>query len=172
MKKLILSAFLGISLASATDLNIATAVGTGYLDSSYKAIIFKFEKNIRFFNVGGKFANSYLRGYISTIPSFAFENKIVGEVRAGVEKYKIENKNEIQTFINYKALLVTNTPHFNPSFTFEIGTKSLKANAGVLYHFLNNKFTLEYEIGKRFLYKTVENKKNTTNTAIYIKYFF
>ena len=172
MKRLVLSAIVGLSLANATNLNIGISAGTGYIDSDYKNLIVKFEKNIKFFNVGGKFANSYLKGYISTIPSFTnlLNNEIVEETRIGIEKYEINNKNEVQAFVNYKALFTTKT-HFVPEFSFTIGTKSLKASTGILYYPLK-KLSFEYEIGKRYLYKTVENKKNTTTTTIYINYFF
>jgi len=181
MKRLILSAIVGLSLASAANttikkLNLDIGVGLGYIDSKYKDIIFKFEKNIYpYFNIGGKFAKDYVKGYISTIPvainlNNKHRNTILMDGKVGIEQFKIKDKFKKQAFIEYRIVLPTET-RINPKGYLQIGNKSISAGIGAFLIY-NKNLSLEYEIGKRWLYNSIENKKNTTSTAIYINYSF
>ena len=168
MKRLVLSAILGLSLANAASFDIG--IGTGYIDDEKKDVIVKFRQNINpYLGFGGKFANDYLKTYISTIPNFV-NDKFLLNGAIGFEKYKIENKNEIQGFIEYKVLLGTKT-NFIPKASIQIGTKSVEAGIGIFYT-PSKKFNFEYQIGKRWLFKRVNDTKSTTSTAIYIDYSF
>jgi len=172
MKKLFLSAIVGLSLASATQLNFEAGMGMGYIDNGYKNVIIKFNNNLNsYFYSGGKVAKDYFKGYIATIPVFV-NKKILLNGKLGFEKYKIENKNEMQEFIGYRALLTSfEKLKLEPKAAIQIGTKGISTKIGTFLIFKQN-LDFEYEIGRRWLYKKVENKKNTMSTAIYINYFF
>jgi hypothetical protein len=169
MKRLILGAILGLSLANANNLNIG--VGTGYIDDKYNNVIVKFEQNINsYFNFSGKIGKEdYLQGYFSTLPNF-INNKILLSGAIGFEKYKIEQNNETQTFIKYTTWLITKQD-LNPKAFIKIGTKSLTAGIGAFIN-LGKRFSAEYEISKRWLYKKIESKKTTTSIQFFINYSF
>ena len=78
----------------------------------------------------------------------------------------------MQEFIACRTLL-TSFEKFKlePKATIQVGTKGMSTKIGTFLMFKQN-LDFEYEIGKRWLYKKVENKKNTMSTAIYINYFF
>jgi len=170
MKRLILSAILGLSLASATEIpKTAIGFGTGTIDNSHKNIIFKFEQHVySYFNFGGKFAKNYLNGYVDTIPALV-NNKILLNGSIGLEKYKIKNKDETQVFFKYRAVLVNE--NIFPKAFLQIGTKSSTLGLGFFAN-LNNKFGIEIEVSKRLLYKKVDSKKDTTSATFYINYSF
>jgi len=170
MKNLVLSAILGLSLASATKIpQTVIGLGTGTIDNSHKNIIFKFEHHIySLFNIGGRFAENYLNTYVNTIPIFVNDKILLNEA-VGLEKYKIENKNETQAFLKYRTVLINKNIY--PKAFLQIGTKSTTLGLGFFKN-INNKLGAEFEVGKRWLYKKVENKKNTTSATLYINYSF
>jgi len=173
MKKLIFSGLLALTFANATSLSnlgLGVGIGTGYIDDNYKNIIVRFEKSFSYFNfnLGGKLANNYLKSFINTKPYFI--NRVLVNGGIGIEKFKINNKNQFQSFINFNTFMLTPT-RFNPILNVQVGTKSVVVELGVFMR-INNKTNFKYEIGKRFLYTKINNKKDTTSTAIYFNYLF
>jgi len=175
MKKLVLSTIVGLSLASATSVGF----GTGYLDGKYKPIFLKLNTNVDFLGFGATIATDYLKGFVHN--KFNINNvnniAIATKQNIGLEKYKIENKNEIQAFLGYNILftkyknLITKETNIFPQILTEIGTKSTIIGAGVIIKF-NNKLNAEYSFKRRFLYKKVENTKATNSATISFNYLF
>jgi hypothetical protein len=173
MKKFI--AGLTIASLSFANSNLAlnAKIGTGYIDNKYKSLILNIQKSamINNYYIGATIAKNYFNSYFGIFP-FICKNNIYVANDIGYEKFRIENTNKNQFFLRYRVFLDFKK-NIAPKFTFSLGTKSVSTSIGIfLYPIKHKKITLEYELGKRFLYSKTENKTNTTSTAIYLNYFF